>query len=151
MLHCCVRCYIFTLIPMQCCTALCTLLLCCIATDALLHCTPMQEFIKTDDGVANAMQAVIWEVMCSYMFHLGRNDSLGFWCFHIFKSLFLFAQMLHLGALHRFVASYLWGFWCLYICKLYNSKILFDHISIVAIGRMILNSDDNDDGNHEWF
>ena len=31
------------------------------------------------------------------------------------------------------------------------SKILFDHISIVAIGRMILNSDDNDDGNHEWF
>ena len=35
--------------------------------------------------------------------------------------------------------------------QIVNSKILFNQISIVAIGRMILNSDGNDDGNHEWF
>ena len=56
MLHCLV--YIVTFLQIQCFTVVYSVH-CCIATDALLHCTPMQEFMKTDDGVANAMQAVI--------------------------------------------------------------------------------------------
>ena len=101
-------------IQMQCCTALCTLLHFyidtdavlhslvysvhrCIATDALLHCTPMQEFIKTDDGVANAMQAVI--CTCSYV-----SVSPGPQWFFQFLMLSYFQTIIPICS-HRFVST----------------------------------------------